>query len=134
MATDVVQATYDHLDQVAEQFGRSADNTDALLRRLGASTGRLADGGWKGEAADRFHTEMQTRVLPAVVRLSEALTTAQAVALQVKTTVSDAERRAAALFNSSVAAPADVGAAIFDSVSSSQRDDVAYDIASHASD
>ena len=98
MSAEIIQAHYDDLEQIARRFGQQAEANEALRQRINASVERLANGGWVGEAADRFQAEMHDSIFPATQRLIDALTAAQTVTLQVRSIVQGGEQEAAHLF------------------------------------
>lgn len=82
MGTDVIQAKYDLLDQIAARFGQQADTSAQVHSRLRQSARSLQEG-WEGRGSVAFLCEMNRDVLPAVQRLTAALDQARSVTLDI---------------------------------------------------
>lgn len=95
---DEIKADYDQLGQVATRFSNQSQAVEDMLRDLRAKLEKLENGGWIGEGADAFFTEMNDEVIPAVTRLMEALVEGSQVTNEVSRHVRDAEEQASATF------------------------------------
>ena len=73
MATDIIQAQYDQLDNIASRFRHEAENSAVLQQQVAQIVQTLQGGGWEGEGAKAFFAEMETAVFPTMQRLKEAL-------------------------------------------------------------
>jgi WXG100 family type VII secretion target len=88
---------YEQLRVIAGQFSQASSGVHAMRGTLRDHVGRVQSGVWVGVAADAFVQEMQTVVLPSVLRLAEALGAAQQSTQLLITAVQSAERDAAAV-------------------------------------
>ena len=91
---DLIEADYGKLEQIHKQFSREADNVNKMIKDVRARMAPLQDGGWKGDAAAAFFSEMNGEVLPACLRLKKALREAAATTKRVGKTVQKAEQDA----------------------------------------
>ncbi len=98
MSPKIIQAEYDKLDRIANQFAKNAESVADMQSHVGQAAQALQHGGWVGESAMSFFAEMDDVVFPAVTRLADALTEARSVALQVKDTLQMAEEEASKPF------------------------------------
>jgi len=98
MGNDVVQANYEELDDIANQFKRQAEANAELHSRLQNSFQPLQHGEWIGLGADAFFDEMTGEVFPAMERLTSALKNAGSVTLEIKNIIQLAEEEAGAPF------------------------------------
>ncbi len=103
MSAEIVQAKYGELDAIAKIFGQYSEQTSDLNRQVQARMQDLQQGGWQGKGAAAFFSEMEQETLPAVQRLSHALTTAKSTVFQIKASLQEAERNAAAPFQGDAA-------------------------------
>ncbi len=94
---EVVQADYEALAGVAKRFATNASAIQQLHSRLGRQATQLRSA-WIGKGSDAFFAEMTDKVLPAVQRLSAALTEAARVTKQIDQVLRDAEEAGAAPF------------------------------------
>ncbi len=94
---EVVQADYEALAGVAKRFATNASAIQQLHSRLGRQATQLRSA-WIGKGSDAFFAEMTDKVLPAVQRLSAALTEAERVTKQIDQVLRDAEEAGAAPF------------------------------------
>jgi WXG100 family type VII secretion target len=107
MSTDIIQANYAHLDEVAARFGQHAERIATLDRRVRQGVQALADGGWEGAGSAAFLAEMQGEVFPALQRFRQALEEARAVTLEAKIILQQAEEEAARVFQVDVMGASD---------------------------
>ena len=96
MSADKIQVNYELLDEIASQFDHRQSVMADMLARLQRQLENLRDG-FEGEAADHFFNEMDTRVLPRVNRLHDALGDAAQTTRHVYQTMAAAEDQAANL-------------------------------------
>lgn len=111
-ATSKFRAEYDQLQQIAKTFGSQAEGIKRMFQSLSRQKQVLEGGQWRGKGSAKFYGEMNSTVLPSVKRLSDALTKAQQVTLQISRIIKEAENAAAAVFKatgSGSAAPARPG-------------------------
>ncbi|MCB0079072.1 MAG: WXG100 family type VII secretion target, partial [Anaerolineales bacterium] len=98
MNAPIIQANYHQLARIATIFARHAERSGELHRNLRRQTDALVGSAWQGEAAQRFHAEMDSELLPALRRLAEALDEAKSITWQICDILRTAENEAAALF------------------------------------
>jgi WXG100 family type VII secretion target len=97
---DEVRADYEQLEQVATRFANQSEETQQMLEKVRSSMQQLEDGGWIGDAADDFFSEMHSLVLPASRRLQTALDEANRVTKDIVQTIQQAEEEASSRFRS----------------------------------
>jgi WXG100 family type VII secretion target len=98
MGTDVIQANYDELENVAARFGQWAENNSDITSRVQQCAEKLINGDWIGQGVEAFAAELNGEVFPAMQRLTQALEQVRSVTLEVKFIVQQAEEEAASLF------------------------------------
>lgn len=106
---DRIQYRYESLEGFARKFSNHAQETEQVRARLNAQLTVLENGGWIGEAAKQFSTEMRERILPALSRLAYALDEANIGITRASEMMRAAEDEAAALFRA-VDVPSSTGA------------------------
>jgi len=94
-----IQADYDELAAIANQFAQEAAAAEQLANRLRSLVGELEGGGWIGRGADAFYGEMHDLVEPGLDRLIRALEDGGSAIKQISTLISNAEQDASSLFN-----------------------------------
>lgn len=96
MATaDVVQAQYEQLEEIARRFEAQAEAGQAMQRMLQQRVEALQGGGWIGQAANTFYTEMEDILWPGLTRCQDALLEACGLTMQTVTIMRQAETEAA---------------------------------------
>jgi WXG100 family type VII secretion target len=103
MSVPLIRADYEALEQIANRFKKEAAVSIEMHQRVERSLHALQNGGWEGRAAAAFFTEMEHNVLPALIRLPDALEQAQLVTLQLKQILQAAEEEAARPFRGDAA-------------------------------
>jgi WXG100 family type VII secretion target len=98
MPADVIQAEYDELAQTAKSFGQHADAALTYMQQVERLVEALEQGGWIGEAANKFFEEMGALIFPALHRLGGALHEAGSASIKISRAFSDAEEEAGNLF------------------------------------
>jgi WXG100 family type VII secretion target len=94
MSNDIIQADYDILETIAGRFAQQAEASQAMHDAVRRAVQALQKGGWESEGSSAFFAEMEGDIFPAVTRLTDALSEAQRVTLQVKETFQAAEEDA----------------------------------------
>ncbi len=94
-----VQADYDELNNIANQFAQEAAGVEQLTNQIMSLIGELESGGWIGRGADAFYAEMHDLVEPGLQRLARALEDAGNATKQVVNIMSQAEHEASNLFS-----------------------------------
>lgn len=96
--SDRIQYRYDSLEDFARRFSDHASETEQVRSRLNKQLAVLEQGGWLGEGAKRFSTEMRESILPALDALAHALDSANAGVMRAAEMMRAAEAEAASLF------------------------------------
>ncbi len=94
-----VQADYDELNNIANQFAQEAAGVEQLTNQIMSLVGELEGGGWIGRGADAFYSEMHDLVEPGLQRLARALEDASNATKQIVNIMSQAEHEASNLFS-----------------------------------
>lgn len=97
MDRDLIQADYEKLEQLANQFLAHA-RARAEFNRTVCQQVDLVRSGWIGRGSDAFMREIDAEIVPAMQRLVAALEEASTVTCKIATTVRAAEVEAAQLF------------------------------------
>jgi WXG100 family type VII secretion target len=93
-----IQADYDELAAIANQFAQEATSTEQLTNQIMNLVGQLEGGGWIGRGADAFYNEMHDLVEPGLTRLARALEDAGSAVKQINNIMTNAEHDASSLF------------------------------------
>ncbi len=93
-----IQADYDELAAIANEFAQEAAAAEQLANRLKSLVGELESGGWIGRGADAFYSEMHDLVEPGFDRLVRALEDGSSAIKQISNILSNAEQDASSLF------------------------------------
>ena len=88
----LVQANYQELESVGMRFGQQAHAIHEMRRNTQRAEDNLKPG-WIGYGSDAFFAEFEHKILPALVRLEEALTEARQKTQQIAQLFSAAEHR-----------------------------------------
>jgi WXG100 family type VII secretion target len=95
MAAPKVRADYQTLRQIAQAFSRESEAARHAFQSMQRAKDVLEAGDWRGVGATAFYREMDQDVLPSMLRLSEALSSAGRVSLQILQILQSAEEEAA---------------------------------------
>jgi len=98
MSSELVQAQYDKLDEIANRFTQHSEMQQILQNRLNERVQALRNGGWIGRGSEAFFGEMD-EIFPALGRLAQSLERASSVTVQIKRIFQEAEKEAAAPFS-----------------------------------
>ena len=98
--TNVIRVDYNALEKIAASFVEQSESIAYLLQCVRGAVTPLEHGGWMGQGAEAFFSEMDSDVLPAVLRLREALRQAGDVSQQICNLMQDADEEASAGFRS----------------------------------
>lgn len=111
MAKNTVLLKYDELTSIARQL---KDEGEDMVRLHSHTRQRVRDlyKEWEGEAAKKFFDEMETRLLPAVQRLAQALFHTQDVTDEIMKIIRDADEETAGFFRNQLSGD-DFGASRF---------------------
>jgi WXG100 family type VII secretion target len=105
MGSEIIQARYDQLEQIAVRFGQQAEAAAQTTQRVQQSMRALQAGGWEGRGAAAYFGEMERSVLPSMQRLAAALQQSQTVTRQISQVLQAAEEEASRPFRGQGAAP-----------------------------
>ncbi len=94
---DEVKADYEQLEEVANKFSNQSEEIQQMLQTVKNNMDKL-EPDWIGRGSEAFFSEMQSEVLPAVMRLQQALEEANRVTKEVVQTMQDAEEEASSPF------------------------------------
>jgi WXG100 family type VII secretion target len=93
-----IQANYDELARISQQFSQQASESEQTLQRIQNCVGELQAGGWIGRGADGFYAEMDDEVFPALQRLCRALEDGASTMRRLSDIIRQAEEEAAGTF------------------------------------
>ncbi len=91
----IIQADYQKLTVIATIFERHAQLVDEIRQQVLQAVDPLQTGGWEGQGASAFFTEMNDIVFPINRRLIAALQEAKLGAEQIRSILQEAEQEAA---------------------------------------
>lgn len=98
MAGAKIQADYDELANIANEFANEASAAEQLTNQITNLVGELEGGGWIGRGAQAFYSEMHDEVEPGLQRLMQALEDASSAIKQISNMMSQAEQEASFKF------------------------------------
>jgi len=87
----VVRASHDELPKIAKTFGSESGHVKSTVDRLNRVIQVLEGGDWIGEGANTFFNEMRSVVMPAMLRLMQALEMGASVTKQISRIVEEIE-------------------------------------------
>jgi len=110
----IIQLKYDELNAIVKKFNSEGEDFAQLAT---TTRQRLQDlrKDWMGEAAEKFFTEMEQDLLPALTRVSKALFISQDVLAQVTKIIRETDEENASFFKNALQGGDDFGAAGFES-------------------
>jgi WXG100 family type VII secretion target len=94
---DEIKADYDQLEQVANRFANQSQEIQEMLQKVRSSMEKL-ENDWIGHGSDAFFREMQSEVLPATMRLQQALEEANRVTKEILHLMQEADEEASSPF------------------------------------
>ncbi len=92
------KADYNALNQIAKSFGTEAEQSRQSISNLKSKMEVLKGGHWLGDSAKKFYNEMDSAVLPAYTRLSNALDSAQQITTKISAIAKQAEGDSSRVF------------------------------------
>ena len=101
---DIIRIDYQELEKVADRFGQQSEAIAAMLQAVRGAMDPLEGGGWVGQGSDAFFNEMNSEILPAVQRLTDALAQAQAVSKKINDLMQQADEEASSGFKNAAGA------------------------------
>jgi WXG100 family type VII secretion target len=96
---DEIKADYDQLEQVVSRFASQSQVIQEMNQQVRTSMQNLQDG-WMGRGSEAFFSEMESEVLPASLRLQEALDEASRATRDIIQIFQQADEEASAPFRS----------------------------------
>jgi len=99
MSAPVYRGEYDQLKAIAGTFRSQGDAIKAMNQRIKSAQQTLEGGDWIGEGAKKFYAEMNGQVMPALQRLSNALSEAGRVTQEIAQVTKQAEDESAGCFH-----------------------------------
>jgi WXG100 family type VII secretion target len=97
--SDEIKADYDQLEQVANRFANQAQVIQEMNQQVRSGMQNLQDG-WLGHGSEAFFSEMESIVVPASLRLQEALDEASRATKDIVQILQQADEEASAPFRS----------------------------------
>jgi len=91
MAASKVRSDYDQLKSAQGMFSSQADATRQMNSNVNSKMEKLKGGDWYGKGADKFYSEMDGQVMPALKRLERALDQAAEVTGKIMRIMKQAE-------------------------------------------
>ncbi len=98
MSNELIQAQYEKLEAIAQQFADRSNSIEQMRGSLTQQVSGLRGGGWEGEGSAAFFHEMESLVFPAVMRLRDALGEANSATLQIIQIIQAGEEEASQPF------------------------------------
>lgn len=90
---------YDDLNTIIQKFRSEQQDIDALFKQTKGKVESLHNNQWVGEGSEKFFSEMESQVLPAMQRLSAALGHAGDVAQKMADTIRRHDEETKGFFN-----------------------------------
>lgn len=97
---DEIKADYDQLDQIANKFANQAQEIQQMMQQVRGGMDKLHSD-WIGRGSNAFFSEMRDKVLPATLRLQQALEEASRVTKEISQTMQQADEEASSPFRAS---------------------------------
>ena len=95
---DVFRGDYDQLKQIASKFNEQADAIKQADQNIKSKMEKLKGGDWYGKGADKFYGEMDSTIMPAMIKLHRALDEAGTVTDKIAKITKRAEDDSKKLF------------------------------------
>jgi WXG100 family type VII secretion target len=90
---------YDDLNSIVGKFKTEAQEIDGLLKQTKGKVESLHNNQWVGQGSEKFFSEMESLVLPAVSRLVDALNHAADIAQKIADTIRRFDEETKSFFN-----------------------------------
>ena len=97
---DKTEVNYDQLQMFMKAFDAEAEDILALTKQTSSKVEDLHGDKWVGRGSDKFFSEMQGEVLPAMNRLVGALQQASQITREIAEIFNQAEEETQGFFNS----------------------------------
>ena len=90
---------YDDMNSIVGKFKTEAQEIDGLLKQTKGKVESLHNNQWVGQGSEKFFSEMESLVLPAVSRLVDALNHAADIAQKIADTIRRFDEDTKSFFN-----------------------------------
>ena len=90
---------YDDMNSIVGKFKTEAQEIDGLLKQTKGKVESLHNNQWVGQGSEKFFSEMESLVMPAVGRLVDALNHAADVAQKIADTIRRFDEETKSFFN-----------------------------------
>jgi len=90
---------YDDMNSIVGKFKTEAQEIDGLLKQTKGKVESLHNNQWVGQGSEKFFSEMESLVLPAVSRLVDALNHAADIAQKIADTIRRFDEETKSFFN-----------------------------------
>lgn len=98
MGADVIRVDHDAMGQVANKFEQNSQKMAQMLQELQRPYQSLKDGGWIGQGATAFYAEMDSKIIPSLQRLIQALSQAGKSTNDISGVMRNADQEASSNF------------------------------------
>ncbi len=98
MPAPKIQINYDDMQSVSTKFSNQADVIAQMKQQIQSKMDALTNGGWIGQGANTFSTEMDEKVMPTIQKLHDSLEAAAFLTGQIMDHFHQVEQDASALF------------------------------------
>lgn len=95
---DKFRGHYAQLKDIAKTFGDQGSEVQSMIQDLKSKQQQLEGGDWKGDAANKFYTEMNGPVYKALNNLQKALTEANSITTKIAKLTKDTEDNTSKIF------------------------------------
>ena len=90
---------YDDMNSIVGKFKTEAQEIDGMLKQTKGKVESLHNNQWVGQGSEKFFSEMESLVLPAVSRLVDALNHAADIAQKIADTIRRFDEETKSFFN-----------------------------------
>jgi WXG100 family type VII secretion target len=94
---DEIKADYDQLEHIVSKFANQAQEIQQMIQQVRSGMDRLHED-WIGRGSKAFFNEMRGEVIPATLRLQQALEEAGRVTKEISQTMQQADEEASSPF------------------------------------
>lgn len=99
MSAEIVQIEYETVQQVGSKLADLAEESREMADKVSSMSDKVVSEGWTGQGMERFASEMEGDVSPALTRLHTGLDEFQSATLQAMLIMDEAEQEAAKVFD-----------------------------------
>lgn len=94
----IFRASHDELPKISKTFRSESTHVKSSIDRLNRVVQVLEGGDWVGEGATAFYNEMRSEVMPALLRLMQALEMGATVTQQINQVIEEVEQETVHFF------------------------------------